>query len=403
MLRRAILAASSADASRTWTGSASYATYEQRVLSLGEISSAIRSSYRDTVQRTRRIHRTLRRAMAAIALDEGARAIDDIIALAVAAEEEDHWQDAVAFHELAMTLCDIVGADPAVRVLAQRSAGRTRLRAGDLAMAEQHYRGALDAARLHDLGSHQVVALTGLGNLASLQGRWSVAEEQYRMALRQAGDDFPAQRGQLWINLSMTAREQGDVERARQALAHAREVWDDLAPADRAVWFNNQGLLHLHAGRLEAAETAFADALEQAPGQFDVAMIYENLAEVCMQRGQVQRAEAYARSSEEYALSVGSDRALAEAYIRLARLHRERHDAGAIAFFEQAVAVARRGPFPLVQARAHLEYARYRRELRDEADARSNYEEAVRLFRDLGAVDAAQAAATELDELPTRG
>lgn len=223
------------------------------------------------------------------------------------------------------------------------------------------------------------------------------------MALRQAGDDFPAQRGQLWINLSMTAREQGDMERARQALAHAREVWDDLAPADRAVWFNNQGLLHLHAGRLEAAETAFADALEQAPGQFDVAMIYENLAEVCMQRGQVQRAEAYARSSEEYALSVGSDRALAEAYIRLARLHRERHDAGAIAFFEQAVAVARRGPFPLVQARAHLEYARYRRELRDEADARSNYEEAVRLFRDLGAVDAAQAAATELDELPTRG
>src|SRR5690606_20555439 len=144
VLRRAILAASSADERRAWAGSASYATYEQRVLSLGEMSAAIRNSYRESVQRTRRIHRTLRRAMAAIALDDGERAIRDVIALAVAAEEQDHWQDAVAFYELALTLCDIVDADPALRVLAKRSAGRARLRAGDLATAETHYRGALE-------------------------------------------------------------------------------------------------------------------------------------------------------------------------------------------------------------------------------------------------------------------
>ena len=46
VLRRAILAASSADERRAWAGSASYATYEQRVLSLGEMSAAIRNSYR---------------------------------------------------------------------------------------------------------------------------------------------------------------------------------------------------------------------------------------------------------------------------------------------------------------------------------------------------------------------
>lgn len=399
VLRRAIMAASSADERRTWTGSASYATYEQRVLSLGEMSAAIRSSYRESVQRTRRIHRALRRAMASIALDEGERAIRDVGALAAAAEEQDHWQDAVAFHELALTLCDIVNGDPALRIRAQRSAGRARLRAGDLVTAEAHYRAALDAARLHDLTEHRVIALTGLGNLASLQGRWSDAEEHYRAALRDAGDGFPALRGQIWINLSMTAREQGNVEGAGHALGSARDVWDDLGSADRAVWFNNRGLLHLHAGRLDAAETAFADALEQAPGQFDVAMIYENLAEVCTRRGHVERAEAYARSSEEYALSVGSDRALAEAYLRLARLHRQRQDAGAVAFFEQAVSVARRGPFPLVQARAHLEYARYRRELGDDAEARRHYAEAVRLFGELGAVDAGQAAAAELSAL----
>ena len=399
VLRRAILAASSADERRAWAGSASYATYEQRVLSLGEMSAAIRNSYRESVQRTRRIHRTLRRAMAAIALDDGERAIRDVIALAVAAEEQDHWQDAVAFYELALTLCDIIDADPALRVLAKRSAGRARLRAGDLATAEAHYRGALEVARLHDLPEHVVIALTGLGNLASLQGRWQDAEQLYRSGLEEAGEAFPTLRGQLWINLSMTAREQGKLDDAAAALAHAREVWDDLSTADRAVWFNNQGLLHLHAGRLEAAETAFADALEQAPGQFDLAMIYENLAEVCTRRGQWQRAEAYARSSEEYALSVGSDRALAEAYLRLACLHRQRNDAGAIGFFEQAVAVARRGPFPLVQARAHLEYARYRHELRDDADARHHYSEAIRLFTELGVSDAARNAADELQAL----
>src|SRR5690606_34371600 len=118
VLRRALVAASSADARRTWSGSASYATYEQRVLSLGEMGAAIRASYRESVQRTRRIHRTLRRAMAAIALDEGERAVRDIIALGSAAEEQDHWQDAVAFHELAITMCGIVNADPALHVLA---------------------------------------------------------------------------------------------------------------------------------------------------------------------------------------------------------------------------------------------------------------------------------------------
>src|SRR5690606_27396946 len=45
VLRRALVAASSADARQTWSGSASYATYEQRVLSLGEMGAAIRASY----------------------------------------------------------------------------------------------------------------------------------------------------------------------------------------------------------------------------------------------------------------------------------------------------------------------------------------------------------------------
>src|SRR5690606_38279775 len=152
---------------------------------------------------------------------------------------------AVAFYELALTLCDIVDADPALRVLAKRSAGRARLRAGDLATAEAHYRGALEVARLHDLPEHVVIALTGLGNLASLHGRWQDAEQLYRSGLEEAGEAFPTLRGQLWINLSMTSREQGKLDDAAAALAHAREVWDDLSTADRAVWFNNQGLLHL--------------------------------------------------------------------------------------------------------------------------------------------------------------
>lgn len=399
VLRRALVAASSTDARREWSGSASYATYEQRVLSLGEMSEAIRASYRESVQRTRRIHKALRRAMSAIALDEGERAVREIIALGSAAEEQDHWQDAVAFHELAISVCSMVNADPPLQVLAQRSAGRARLRAGDLGIAHAHYRAALDTAELHELVEHAVIALTGLGNLASLQGRWSDASDCYHAALRRAENGFPALRGQLWINLSMIAREQGSLADAQRALDQARQVWDDVGSADRAVWFNNQGLLHLRTGSLDPAETAFADALEQAPGQFDVAMIYENLAEVCTRRGQMERAEAYARRSEEYALSVGSDRALAEAYLRLARLHQQRRDAGAVTFFEQAVTVARRGPFPLVQARAHHAYARYRSELGDHADAKLHLTEAVRLFNELGATDAADAAATDLETL----
>ncbi len=400
-LRRTILAASSTDARREWAGSASYATYEQRVLSLGEIGAAIRASYTESVRRSRRIHRALRRALAAVALDEGARAVREIIALGTAAEEQDDWQDAVAFHELALFLCGVVASDPAQHVLAQRCAGRARLRAGDLRGAQAHYHAALADADAYDLLEHQIVALTGLGNLASLQGRWRDAEQAYRTALARAATAFPVLRGQLCINLSMTAREQGAGDDAARWLGEARLLWEELGSADRAVWFNNQGLLHLYGGRLEAAETAFADALEEAPGQFDVAMLYENLAEVCTRRGQMPRAEAYARRSEEYALSVGSDRALAEAYLRLARIHLQRRDASAIGFFEQAVAVARRGPFPLVQARAHLEYGRYRRSLGDLDDARLHLEEAVRIFADLGAHEAERRASEELETLGT--
>lgn len=402
ILRRAILAASSADPRAEWAGSNDYATYEQRVLSLGRIGDAIRTSYGQSVRRVRRTHRALRRAFSALALDQGERAVDEILALGAAAEKDDHWQDAVAFNELAILFCTVAGAPPEQYVLALRRAARARVRAGDMNAADAHYRASLAAAEtIHDTESI-VIALTGLGNIASLQGRWNAATASYRQALDRASEHYPQRRGPAYINLSMTARERGDLDDARRWLDHARELWDATSPADRAVWCNNLGLLHLAENDLDRAETAFADALEQAPQQFDRAMIFDNLAELCFRRGQWVRAELYARRAEEYALSVGSDRALADAYLRLGRLHRDRNDANAVGFFEQAILIARRGPYPMTEARARREYALFRRDLGDFDDALGHLQEAIRLFHDLGAEDAEASARSELNSLEQR-
>ena len=399
VLRRAILAASAADPRAEWAGSRSYATYEQRVMPIAELGGALRSSYRDGLRRLKRIHRALERAFARVADDEGDEAVSELLALGEAAEHDDHWQDAVAFYQLAMDLCGIAATEPRTEILALRRAARARLRAGQMIEAEAFYRASFGYAEAHADTESQVIALIGLGNIASLQGRWSGAASQYQNALQRATSDHAQLRGQIHINLSMTARELHEHGQARTHLDQARSLWEDLTPDDRAVWFNNSGLLHIALGQLDDAETAFADALEQAPGHFDCAMIFDNLAEIATLRDQWARAELYARRAEEHALTVGSQRALAEAYLRLGRLHRARRDANAVGFFEQAVAIARNGPYPAVEARAHHEYALFRRELGDLDDARGELLQAIALFSEIGAHAAETTARTDLAAL----
>jgi tetratricopeptide (TPR) repeat protein len=383
VLRRAFLAASAVDPRAEWAGSRSYATFEQRVLPIGELTAALRSSYRDGMRRLTRIHRALERAFQHVADDRGDDAVRELVTLGEAAERGDQWQDAVAFYQLAIDLC----------------AARARLRAGQMIEAEAFYRASFGHAEAHDDRAGQVVALTGLGNIASLQGRWEIAATHYQNALQRTTPAHTQLRGQIHINLSMTARERREHPQAHNHLDQARSFWDDLTADDRAVWFNNLGLLHIALNQLDDAETALADALEQAPGHFDCAMIFDNFAEIATLRGQWARAELYARRAEEHALTVGSQRALADAYLRLGGLHRARRDANAVGFFEQAVEIARRGPFPVVEARAHHEYGLFRRDLGDLDDARGEFQRAITLFAEIGAHAAATAARADLATL----
>src|SRR5690606_20530850 len=105
----------------------------------------------------------------------------------------------------------------------------------------------------------------------------------------------------------------------------------------------------LALGRHVDAQRAFEAALADSPSHHDTAMILDNLAELCLRTGDVDRAEAHARSAEDYAIAGASARALADIYIRLGRIMRARRDIHGIAFLEKAIQISQENGYTLTE------------------------------------------------------
>src|SRR5690606_9811600 len=108
--------------------------------------------------------------------------------------------------------------------------------------------------------------------------------------------------------------------------------------------------------------------------------ILDNLAELCLRTGDVDRAEAHARSAEDYAIAGASARALADIYIRLGRIMRARRDIHGIAFLEKAIQISQEDGYTLTEANACTEYALFRTMLGDTDEARGLRERAELLL-----------------------
>jgi tetratricopeptide (TPR) repeat protein len=125
-------------------------------------------------------------------------------------------------------------------------------------------------------------------------------------------------------------------------------------------------------------------------------MVLDNLAELFIGQANLSEAESLARSAEEAALRAGSPRALAEIYTRLGKIFRLRADPNGVTFFEKAVELCRGRRYPHTEANAYLEYGMFRRVHGDIEEARSYFERASQLFREVGAVAQERAAAEQL-------
>lgn len=381
-----------------WSEPSPYDTVDRRVIPTALLGSIISDAENEMRKRLKRLHDAANITFAAAASGRPEDKAEQLVALGAAAEAREQWRDAFAYYLLAHHATRDA-ADLHMRALIHRRVGRAALNVGEFARATHHYFVGLTIAAAATDDEGQLTAATGLGNVASYQGRWPEAEQWYANALSLAENGFARERAQLLVNLSMTARERGFFNAAHQHLSAARSAWEDLTDADRAGWYNNMGLLRLAEADADGAESNFMQALEGEPGLYHRAMVLENLAEVALLRGDLSLAEARCRHAEDLAIAHGSPRALAEIYLMLGRIAARRQDPNGVVFFEKALEGTRDRRYPLMTGEIFHEYGRFRLVLEDASAARGLFERALEVFRELGATAVIEEVEADLASL----
>lgn len=382
-VREAVFAAAMVDSSRRWAGSAPYRTLDRRVVSPEALDAAFRRAESRSIEQLRTLHGTLREAVLALAEGDRDRCLEGLVQLGETASRAARWTESLMIFAIVEAFAGETG-HTAASILAARRIGRAHLHLGDVARATDAYGRSRAAAEAAGDRVGRIIAHTGLGHALSVQGRWREAEAEYRAGFDLTADGDDELRGQLGINLALTARELGRLDEAALRLELARAAWDALSPGDRSAWHNNRGLLLVAQHRHTEAEAEFRRALDSAGSDFDRAMILDNMAGLHLEAGALHEAEAYARRAEDHAIAGASPRALAEVYLRLGRIMAARRDPNGVAFFEKALELARENRYPLTEAMACLEYARFRQAHGDSEEAAGLRDAAAAIFARLG-------------------
>lgn len=396
-LRDALRRAAIADVSQQWSGRASYSTIDHRIVATSRLGNLLIDAETDVRGRLKRLYDAASIAFSAVTAGAADQKAHQLISLGESAEQEEQWRDALAYYLLAhATTRQSSNLD--VRALVLRRVGRSSMNVGDFVHATHYYFSSLTAAAIVGDLQAQVIAATGLGNVAAYQGRIEEAVDWFGKALRICGTDFPRERAQLNINLSVAARELRNFDEAQHHLNESYAAYRELPAMDRSSWHNNLGLLLLAQGDLAGAEKAFRAALDGDPGHYNHAMILDNLAEVALARNDLELAEQLCRDAEEEAVSHGSPRALAQVYLQLGKIATRRQDANGVNFFEKAIDMTAGKQYPLLVGEIYREYGRFRKALGDAPAARALLERARDLFIDIGAKTPLEEVQRELDE-----
>lgn len=395
-LRQALRKASADDTLGKWEGWASYSTVDTRVISSSLIGSALMDAEAEMRRRLKRLYDATNIAFSAVAAGSANDKARQLVVLGEASESAEQWREALAFFMLAHGITR-TSTDLTLRALVLRRVGRASLHAGDFSRSAHFYSNSLATASIANDTEGQLVAATGLGNLAAWQGRWSEADDFFARAIALAGTEFPRERGQLLINRSVTARERRMLAQARTFLDEARGLWDDLGSLDRAGWYNNMGLLLLETDDLESARLHFEHALHDEPTYYDRSMVLDNLSEVALKLGNIPLALARAREAEEFAAAHGSPRALAQIYMQLGRIARSIGDSTGVAFFDKAIEITVGKPYPLLIGEIYYEFGLFRRAFGEVSSARELWRQALAIFAEMGATTHVRMVEAELE------
>lgn len=398
-LREALLAVSTSDEAHRWARGRGYETLDERVLDAERIGRAVRAAAREEAEATDRLFTSVGRALEHRARGHPREAVEVLLEAGVALSDAERFYEARALLEVALR--ELAGfGDAPLEAETTRRLAKACWRIGALDRAAHLYQRA--AELLFQLGrrNDRIVALQGLGNVRAAQGRWDEAEASHRAALDLCAEEEHLLRGQVFNNMSQVTRRRGALHDAREWQERAEAVWSELdVPAERLVAHNNRGLLHLQAGELEEAREALLQGLGVATQDLQRAVLLTNLAQVALRAGRPGDAEHLAREAEAFAIFAGATDVLIEAYTVLGCAGRDGEDPNCVAFFEKALELAADGRFPLAQARAHLEYARYRAGEGDPEEAAAHLRRALEICDATGDTPERRQVLAALEEL----
>ncbi|HEX2189658.1 MAG TPA: tetratricopeptide repeat protein, partial [Longimicrobiaceae bacterium] len=261
-LTDAVIGTSRIDSEKVWARSGAYATVGKRVVDAAGLRELVPGLAERAQQRLQRLFDLVLEAIQKQEEGDLPGAAQTLVHAGEMEEEDRRLEKAERIYLLALEIAANL-RDKGPQVLALRRLGRVARAAGRLEDAwvryEQSYLLAVDGLDL----AGQAVACQGLGNLCDDRGQREQAWTWYERGLKLArGLRDPALEWPFHANLSILAKQRGELSRAEDFLGRARSCIEATGDEGAMLyWFNNRGLILMEAGDATGAEAMFREGL----------------------------------------------------------------------------------------------------------------------------------------------
>lgn len=388
VLRIGLTRSAVADPTRAWDSSSVYATVDKRIVSAEAAERALDEAEAAMREYVTVLHAGLRPVLQRFYEGDADGAARHMVALGEEHERGGRTKSARDCYGTALQL-SLPLPDKAVQILALRRYGRSALTLADFQDAALHYERSAKLARDSEDLQGEVVARTGMGNVRSMQGRWTEAEESYRealaLALERSESSLLLEQGQLYNNLGSVSTRLHRLEDAEAWFARALATWEVVSsPLDLSVCLLHLAALREAQGDNAGARRSYERAMELPIPSSLAAVIAADFADLCMREGHTTQAQELGRLAEEHAIAAGSPYSLGRMYQARGNIARD-HDDGFI-FFEKALAIAREKGYLFLEGQSLADYAEFRLRTGGVEEAEAYLERAREIFVELGAV-----------------
>jgi tetratricopeptide (TPR) repeat protein len=380
-----LLAGSSPDPARQWSGSAELQTADARLVDADGLAGDLAMLATREHEHLSRIYDAVGQAIVQLGRGQRDAAASRLLDAARLEEGRNRPDRAAAYAEAAGAMASAGGA-AATTALALRRQARATRSLGRLSEAERLYRAGHQLAVAIGDRRGAAEAAIGAGNVLEEQGRWASSAEWYRAALDQL-DAIAGPVPESWhahLNMHVVLRSRGEIEESLRWLRKAEQLSIELGDTSADAFIQNAwGQVHMTKGAFSTAERHFRDALQRVDGPRARVTIRLNLAESLLaQRRGLDAAEA-AREAEREAVVGEVPAKLPEVYRLLGRIAAARGNPDAFVLFEHALDLVREQDLsPLEEAvtlQAYADSATTDQEL-----AQSLRDRSTEVFRSIG-------------------